>query len=67
MRLLSWKWITVGDSLFVELRVITARAPRAIFLRGHVKRRSESALATADNPKPKQLVELFFVDLHISR
>ena len=27
---------------------------------GHVKRRSESALATADNSKLKQLVEIFF-------
>ena len=57
----------VGDSLFVELPIISARAPRAIFLRGHVKRRSESALATADNPKPKQLVEIFFGGLHLSR
>ena len=62
-----WKWITVGDSLFVELPIISARTPRAIFLRGHVKRRSESALATAVYPKPKQLVEIFFGDLHLIR
>ena len=62
-----WKWITVGDSLLVELSIISAWAPRAIFLRDHVKTRSESALATEDNPKPKQLVETFFGGLHLSR
>ena len=63
----AWKWKTVGDSLFVELPIISARAPRAILLRGHVKRQSEIALASAVFPKPRQLVEIFFGNLHLSQ